>query len=75
MGSGSAGAEDRFRVRERYLPLVLSYPQYELLHMVHARPLLCIVVGRDRYSPFELSYPMGTRGVHAALLVGHAHLG
>lgn len=41
---------DRFRVRERYLPLMLSYLHFELLHMVRTRPLVSVAVGRDRYS-------------------------
>jgi hypothetical protein len=41
---------DLFRVRECYLPPMLSHLRPELLHVVHARPLVSVAVGRDPYS-------------------------
>lgn len=46
----ASGPSDRFCVRECYLPLMLSYLCPELLHVVHARPLVSVAVSRDRYS-------------------------
>jgi hypothetical protein len=39
---------DLFRVRERYLSLMLSHLSLELPDVVHARPLVPVAVGRDR---------------------------
>ena len=41
---------DRFRSRERYQPLMISYLCPELLHVVHVRPPVSVAVRRDRYS-------------------------
>jgi hypothetical protein len=50
---------DFFRVMECYLPPMLSHLRPELLHVVHARPLVSVAVGRDRYS---VGYsPQGSR--------------
>ena len=49
-GPSIARSSDRFRVRECYLPLMLSYLRLELLYAVHARPLVSVALGRDRYS-------------------------
>jgi hypothetical protein len=50
---------DRFRVRECYLPPVLSYLSPELLYVVHASPPVSVTFGRDHCS---VSYsPPGSR--------------
>jgi hypothetical protein len=41
---------DCFRVRECYLPSVLSYLRPELLYVVHACPLASVAVSGDCYS-------------------------
>jgi hypothetical protein len=57
---------DRFRVRECYLPVMLSYLHPELRHMIRTRPLVSVAVDRDRYS---VGYsPPGT-AVHALLVL------
>jgi len=51
---------DRFRVRECYLSLMLSCLRFELLHVVHIRPLVSVAVSRDRYS---VGYSGGSRAM------------
>ncbi len=63
-GAPRSASADLFRVRECYLPLMLSHPRPEMPHEVHARPLVSIAVGRDRYS---VGYsPSGSRPVSLA---------
>lgn len=44
------GVSDLFRVSEVQQTLMPSYLRSDLLHVVHGRPLVFLVVGRDRYS-------------------------
>ena len=41
---------DLFRVRECYLPLMLSHLRPELVYLVHAHPPVSVTVSRHRYS-------------------------
>jgi hypothetical protein len=52
-------SKERFRIRKRYLSIMLSYLSAELLRMIHARPPVSVAVSRDRYSVRYL--PPGSR--------------